>query len=637
MLDWMHSSNGTYWISGKAGSGKSTSLKHIYDHDKTLTALRAWAGDKQLVTARFFFWNAGTEMQKSQQGLLQTLLYHVLRQCPSLVQSFNPSHWPSDYDQADNFWTRTRLLKAFSELSEQAFDSARFCFFIDGLDEYEGDHTEIIEIIDSFTSANGIKVCYSSRPWTVFENAFGDNCGRKLKLQDLTRLDITPFVTESLDEDERFRELRASDKKYDNLVVEIVDRADGVFLWVFLVVRSLRRGLTNSDTIPELLERLRILPTELEVYFRHMLDSVEKVYHKQAARIFLMCLAHPRILEVEGVSYFDETDPNFALAAEIRPLTFAEAERKRKRTSTRVNARCTDLLEVYEGQFFFLHRTVHDFLETPDIQNLLAEQAGVDFNVHQYFCNAALTEMKALDQEDGHGGYPTRLDYFVNDYMYHAKQYELSSGFTDRILLENLDRTIAFFRKKDLPLFRQAWKSLFLEDGCQEGWMVSLAIYHGLYGYLSRENDQIKSLITRGGTSGHSPLSLALGIFKEAPTNQPRITVNNNSRIVRMLLEQGANPNQSISGEPLWWHFVNERYLLTKWLTDREFFTITEMLFSHGARLVPGSGDGNLDHLLFPYCTPEEISYLNGLLSHPIEAQKPRTSRFAIKKRLSRR
>ena len=87
LLHWLRASSGSYWISGRAGSGKSTLMKYLYQHKKTLAALKTWAGEKQLVTARFFFWHAGTEMQKSQKGLLQTLLFHILKECPQMVSS----------------------------------------------------------------------------------------------------------------------------------------------------------------------------------------------------------------------------------------------------------------------------------------------------------------------------------------------------------------------------------------------------------------------------------------------------------------------------------------------------------------------------------------------------------------------
>jgi hypothetical protein len=67
-------------------------MKYICDHERTLGALRTWAGPEKLVTANYFFWNAGLPMQKSQKGLLQSLLYQVLRSCPDLIQKICTGH-----------------------------------------------------------------------------------------------------------------------------------------------------------------------------------------------------------------------------------------------------------------------------------------------------------------------------------------------------------------------------------------------------------------------------------------------------------------------------------------------------------------------------------------------------------------
>ena len=124
-------------------------------------------------------------MQKSQQGLLQILLFNILKQCLTLVPVVTPTRWRGSASDPD--WTRAELLQSFKDLREQPLNSARFCLFIDGLDEYDGDHMEIIENMNSFTSSTAIKVWFSSRPWVVFENAFGENDGRRIKLHDLTR------------------------------------------------------------------------------------------------------------------------------------------------------------------------------------------------------------------------------------------------------------------------------------------------------------------------------------------------------------------------------------------------------------------------------------------------------------------
>src|SRR2546430_1940618 len=55
-LKWLRSGNRLFHISGKAGSGKSTLMKLLLDHEKSKRELEHWAGNKQLVFAHFFFW-----------------------------------------------------------------------------------------------------------------------------------------------------------------------------------------------------------------------------------------------------------------------------------------------------------------------------------------------------------------------------------------------------------------------------------------------------------------------------------------------------------------------------------------------------------------------------------------------------
>jgi hypothetical protein len=96
-VQWLRQGDGIYWISGKAGSGKSTLMKYIYESPNTQKHLLAWTKDTPLHIGRFFFWLSGTKLQKSQEGLLRSLLYDVLRQVPALVRIVLPSQWASRY------------------------------------------------------------------------------------------------------------------------------------------------------------------------------------------------------------------------------------------------------------------------------------------------------------------------------------------------------------------------------------------------------------------------------------------------------------------------------------------------------------------------------------------------------------
>jgi hypothetical protein len=58
-------------------------------------------------------------------------------------------------------------------------------------------------------------------------------------MQDLTRVDIELYIRDTLDTDMGFQEPKLGDNRCADLIQDVVDAAKGVFLWVFLVVRSI--------------------------------------------------------------------------------------------------------------------------------------------------------------------------------------------------------------------------------------------------------------------------------------------------------------------------------------------------------------------------------------------------------------
>lgn len=89
-LEWLSIGSGVFYISGKAGAGKSTLMKFLSQEEKTRQELQAWAeiDGRRLILARFFFWNSGDQLQKSLEGLYRAILWDILRQCPDLTPLF---------------------------------------------------------------------------------------------------------------------------------------------------------------------------------------------------------------------------------------------------------------------------------------------------------------------------------------------------------------------------------------------------------------------------------------------------------------------------------------------------------------------------------------------------------------------
>ncbi|KAI0902943.1 hypothetical protein F4823DRAFT_340353 [Ustulina deusta] len=397
---WLLEGNGTFWIQGKAGSGKSTLMKFICAHGMTGELLRVWAGSKRLITAKFFFWNAGTVLQKSTEGLLRSLLFEILRKCPELIPRVSkgnhkaPFRRRGPYTQADDeeLWSQEALMETYHRLVACCDEmEVKFCFFIDGLDEFEEEsktHSDLIATLHILDTSQNIKFCVSSRPWTVFSDAFGEDPDRLLKLEDLTRDDIRSYVREKFNENSQFQLLSVDNPHYAGLIEDITRQAQGVFLWVFLVVRDLLEGFSHSDTIRTMRKRLEWFPAELEQFFQHMIDSIPPIYLPHMARTLWMAtsVSQPQFLIVYSL-LDDVSDAMVAFAEEHSAGVMYDHEMRTRvqQMRRRLDGRCKGLLEVvldepdaglyFEYKVDFLHRTVRDFLlGSPKIRRILEQQ-----------------------------------------------------------------------------------------------------------------------------------------------------------------------------------------------------------------------------------------------------------------------
>lgn len=84
-VEWLETGSSTYWINGKAGSGKSTLMRFICQDPCTTEALHNWAAGKELLMPVFFFWAAGTKLQQSVEGFLRSIIVQLLDKHRSLI------------------------------------------------------------------------------------------------------------------------------------------------------------------------------------------------------------------------------------------------------------------------------------------------------------------------------------------------------------------------------------------------------------------------------------------------------------------------------------------------------------------------------------------------------------------------
>ena len=424
--EWLSNDGGIFWVNGKAGSGKSTLMKYLADHQQTRNLLEGWAGKSSpLIFADFFFWYLGTGLQKSEEGLLRSLLFQILLAVPELIPKASTTRW-KDSIEIESSWSLQELRQAFEHIISNEIHAHRsrlkpkssqskarepkackFCFFIDGLDEYHADQVRLVELIQALSTKLSIKICVSSRPWNVFDQAFGQ-LREQLVLETLTKSDIALYIEHEL------RQRSLDNAEFKTLVKEISAKAQGVFLWVFLTVRTLKEGLAEGDTLRLLRERVALLPSELVDYFQVILSRVHPVYKKSktmtalhiavsATRQDLRAGTSPTALTRSFLNFWilrqGMEEPTSAIAQPILDCNQGTYMQMARRTRAFLSATCKDLLQLPLPQYAtddlkaeFLHRTVYEFLDSDEMRPKI--EGGTLPHVRQIHFNVTMALLR---------------------------------------------------------------------------------------------------------------------------------------------------------------------------------------------------------------------------------------------------
>ncbi|KAF5968444.1 hypothetical protein FBULB1_10723, partial [Fusarium bulbicola] len=266
---WLESDSNIFWVSGKPASGKSSLMKFLALDFSTATHLKFWRSNVRILT--HFFWKPGKLLQRNVEGMLLSLLYQVLDcrvgLCRMLFEAqpyvrHKRSH--SDWSLDELTETLVRALKASPEA---------FCIFLDGMDEAKElehlpwpDWTNA-QVIHKLLKLNDVKLCASSREehafCSFFKGAF------RIKLHHLNCGDITLFVRKRL----VLSGLHCRHR--DELVHEIVRKAEGVLLWVSIVLDRLNQSIRQGyATIEILRERLEQTPSDLTTLYADMWERI---------------------------------------------------------------------------------------------------------------------------------------------------------------------------------------------------------------------------------------------------------------------------------------------------------------------------------------------------------------------------
>ncbi|KAI9772169.1 MAG: hypothetical protein M1839_002540 [Geoglossum umbratile] len=521
-VDWLgRLDENIFWIQGKPGSGKSTLMKFAL-HDPRTSSLLERSGKLAWTQVGFFFHDRGSELQKCANGLLAEMLYQILENMRGLVPVILPLYKKVRVRRtltssiSTSPWYPEDLCEGLRLIADQDQIPLNICLFIDALDEHLGDHRAMLQTLNDFVNVarkrgHNIKFCLASRPENVFKTAFKDVPG--FAIHEHTATDIQTYAFGKLQPE---LAVRSDAGQLKDLANDVVTKAQGVFLWVKLVVMELVEGACEGETIFSLQELLFSIPTELEgLYTRALARLVSKKltgagkakleeHCTEAMALFQIALCwRPQytlgaLFHATSFSLYGHAYEALKLDVQRRPQSTIEMGRL-------LTARCGGLLEAVhshshqfnEGDYVrFIHQTAKEFVQKGSAQsafgNILQDKTEANGHVLllRYCC-------QVLRQE---------LDIPVPEFLYHAhkaeKETRQSQGIEIDALVSNQARSL------------QILENLFQEQNLTKE-----------HAYLRAEINNLDILLILLGVAAQIPIYLSskLRAVKRTPEEDGQI------------------------------------------------------------------------------------------------------------------
>ncbi|KAI0107911.1 hypothetical protein F4776DRAFT_643993 [Hypoxylon sp. NC0597] len=661
--NFLTSETSMYWITGKPGSGKSTLIKFISEQLRTEELLQQWAGNRELLSAPFYFFYKGADEQKTELGLLRSLLHLILSRKRELIPVVFNERFIASLDGIGH--AKITLPEAKRALRILFRDNPHLCFFltIDGLDEFDPEvsltHvTSLIELTETLSNFKNVKIVVSSRQLPEFELGF-EACPR-LRIHELTKQDIRHYATERLESHRYMNTLLKRDPANSRALIEsVISMSAGVFLWVRIVTQSLLQGLTNRDTIRDLQQRLEGLPTDLHDLYKVMLERVDQRYRSQTCE--LLQLAYYGIMDDSdqlsalGLWFAERADSNMTILAETKPIDHELVDDRIDEIESRLKSRCLGLVEiqnglksVYDGSasggvdenltqamVVFLHRTVTDFLRGSFWEEFSKMHSRPEFNPRESLLRSTILLIKTY-RSCGRDDWSV-ISRLIAGMTRRAQALERESKSVSPELLKEFDSAVAIHFAKCSDNLIDArdragtmtvhWSKYFFREYGRlyeismpglpykyppedtQPSLLSFAIKIGLESYVT---GQIKmhgpGIIAKQGVPllGHAL----------CPSNDE---VETSINIVKILLDNGSDPQQTFEGTSVWgwfWYMLfygstNCTRCCPRWVleaTETDMFHLMRLMLTAGAEpniIIPWMYFSNKNiERRWSYCTP---------------------------------
>ena len=552
-------------------------MKHLIENQHTKELVSKDSSPTFLIS--YFFYELGDPQEKAFVSLLHAFVYrlleelhHVSKPASSMLVQILEPYMRLMKKQP---WAQKVLQEALWHVALNCPINAEVLLFVDGFDECDGNHVSQLDFLKDFVESSkgsklSIKMCIASRAEVDIRLRLSTY--PSLAIHHFTESDIASYVTERL---KTAWDLMASQPDgttatFDQqLIDDVVRKAEGVFLWVNLVVTQLVLAIETEAEASDLHRLVATLPEGLKQLYQSIVAKIPKdrlhdainLMHLTASTnahevlpprygadtLWRMCNAmREPSTAISEKAYFEE---GFSGDDVPKRKEQCAAMRRRMQSSCRGLVHCDDTPNLCEANVTFLHRTCVEYVLNTEFFNQMV--AKTDRNLIQNpevsLMAMALRLLKtdprhkpaflgrSLEQVRSTHSRSTAVDTF----FCRAKHAARLTGSAQTLFVDELDRV--------LSMLQQEWPSFYYMTEISEvqlDWetdVLCLAVHFDLTLYVSQAiEEERQKLLQRPGRP------LLFYAFDHLGENLPKI--------VPILLENGADPNEAYGLRTPWTH-----------------------------------------------------------------------------------
>jgi hypothetical protein len=285
----MGAKNGTFWIRGKEGSGKSVAMKHFFTEYKKRK-------ENEFVIG-FFFNKLGSDLEQCFEGLLRVVLARILRDYPALFTCIR-NHYndkldfvpqPHDRETTHADWAQGGLEHAMELIVNNTQFEANIVLFVDAINECEDmEEDKLIQIFRGYSEPKSIvnfKICFSSTTDIDLEEKYAGQLPG-LVMQDKTKEDLALYIRTCFEEGTSSSRFDESDLA--QILSGVLDKAEGCWLWVEYAVSLINK---RSSTLGSVKKGLEKLPKEMTALYETFLTRVDEEHAEETNNMLAVVLA----------------------------------------------------------------------------------------------------------------------------------------------------------------------------------------------------------------------------------------------------------------------------------------------------------------------------------------------------------